>query len=127
MTLDAKPAARFFSLAQQDAIKSRYGFCCAACGSRDIRILECDHWAPYNGENTVIANGVALCGPCNRAKSDATIPGKPLTPRAPVVADSDSDYLSMVYANSDAWADYCKTYRGKGGIRKKKIVFTPPY
>ena len=41
---------------------------CVACGCADEAVLEMDHIVPA-GETTV-ANGQAMCGPCNRAKAD---------------------------------------------------------
>jgi hypothetical protein len=123
--IDTNPAARFFSPAQGDAIKARYGNACAACGSRDAGILECDHWTAFNGCNTVVANGVALCGPCNRAKGNARIPGKPLAPRAAIKAITVEEYFLQLQHNRDAFAAWAALYRGKAG--KKITPFEPPY
>lgn len=123
--LDSNPAARFFSPAQADYIKARYGNACAACGSRDIDILECDHWIAFNGSNTVVSNGIALCGPCNRKKSVARVPGKPLAPRPPVDTITLDEYFLQVAANRQAFNQWVSLY--KGSNRAKRITFKPPY
>ena len=125
--LDSNPAARFFSPAQADYIKSRYNNACAACGSRDIDILECDHWVAFNGRNTVVANGVALCHPCNLKKSQARIPGKPLAPRAPLNTITNDEYFLQLQQNRAAFAAWAARYRGKGKCGKQATPFEPPF
>jgi hypothetical protein len=125
--LQETPTARFFSPAQSDAIKTHYGHTCAACGSRDASIIECDHWVAFNGHNTVVANGVALCGPCNRVKGNARIPSKRLAPRAPVKAITVDEYFLQVQHNRAAFAAWVSIYSGKGKCNKKATPFTPPY
>jgi hypothetical protein len=125
--LDSNPTSRFFSPAQADAIKTRYNSTCAACGSRDAAVLECDHWVAFNGSNTVVANGAALCGPCNRAKTNARIPGKPLAPRAALKAITVDEYFLQVQHNRAAFAAWVELYRGKGKCDKKATPFTAPY
>ena len=121
----ANTTCRYFSPAQADAIKARYGHTCAACGSCDPDILECDHWVAFNGRNTVAANGVALCGPCNRAKGKAIIPGKPLAPRASLKAITVAEYFLQVQQNRAAFATWVSNYRGK--CAKKATRFEPPF
>jgi hypothetical protein len=117
--------ARFFSAAEADAIKARYNNTCAACGSRDIAILECDHWVAFDGSNSVISNGVCLCGPCNRAKGAIVLPGKPLAKRATVKAITVDEYFLQIEINRKAFAEWVENYRGKA--KKKPTLFAAPY
>lgn len=127
MTLDANPTARFFSPAQKQYIFQAFNGTCAACGSRDADILEADHWTAFNGSNTVMANGVALCAPCNRAKTNARIPGKPLAPRAPIKAITIDEYFLQVQKNRAAFAAWAGQYRGKGKCAKQATPYIAPY
>jgi hypothetical protein len=117
--------ARFFSDAERETVKARYGYTCAACGSRDARTLEADHWQSFDGSNTTIANAVCLCGPCNRAKGAIQIPGKPLAKRAALKVVSVDEYFLQVEANRDAFATWAEVYRGKA--KKKPTHFVAPF
>lgn len=127
MTIDTNPTARFFSPAQKELIIQRFNGCCAACGSRDQDILEADHWIAYNGRNTIVANGVALCAPCNRVKARARIPGKPIAPRAPIKAITIDEYFLQVQKNRAAFAAWAGQYRSTGKCAKKATPYIAPY
>lgn len=117
--------ARFFSDAERETVKAHYGYTCAACGSRDTRTLEADHWQVFDGSNTTLANAVCLCGPCNRIKSNKRIPGKPLAKRAPLKVVSVDEYFLQVEANRDAFATWVSLYAGVAKV--KRIPFVAPF
>jgi hypothetical protein len=114
--------SRFFSDTERAAIKAAFGYTCAACGVRDDAILEADHWAAYNGENTVLSNAVCLCGPCNRAKGKATMIHAPLKPRnSKLNAESVDEYIMQVAYNRGMWNEYCNTVKDYGTAQAKVV------
>ena len=106
--------SRFFSDNERAAVKAAFGYTCAACGVRDDAILEADHWAAYNGTNTVLENAVCLCGPCNRAKAKTAMIHKPLKPRnSKLNAASVDEYIMQVAYNRGVWNEYCNAVKGQ--------------
>ena len=114
--------SRFFSDTERGAVKAAFGYTCAACGVRDDAILEADHWAAYNGNNTVLENAVCLCGPCNRAKGKVTMIHKPIKPRnSKLSAASVDEYIMQVAYNRGVWAEYCANVKGYSAAQAKVV------
>jgi hypothetical protein len=74
---------------------------CVACGCADEAVLEMDHIVPAGP--TTVANGQAMCGPCNRAKADVVhapaLTAYPQIDRTMTVAE----YLAEIAENRQAW------------------------
>jgi 5-methylcytosine-specific restriction endonuclease McrA len=122
--LDARPDSRFFSPAQAEFIKARYNYCCAACGSTRRSTLEADHWMPFDGANTIVSNGVALCSSCNKVKHNKAIDAYyRLEPREPMPWDMP-DRDERLDANTESFKVWCKTTKTK---RSADIKFKPLY
>lgn len=122
--------SRFFSDNERAAVKAAFGYTCAACGVRDDAILEADHWAAYNGKNTVLENAVCLCGPCNRAKAKTAMIHKPIKPRnLRLQAETVDEYIMQVAYNRGVWAEYCHTVKAysaaQAQVAKGKIENNP--
>jgi hypothetical protein len=127
--LDINPAARFFSTDQRKELLRQYDYVCAACGCDDIDILECDHWVPFNGENTTIANGVILCSVCNGNKHDYFVDCAKLVKRETIETDSRKVYRLRESANRAAFAQWIKQCGVKKNekIKKKQQKFKAPW
>ena len=122
--LDIRPDSRFFSPAQAEFIKAQYNYCCAACGATRRSTLEADHWMPFDGANTIVANGVALCSSCNKVKHNKAIDTYyRLAPRMPMPMDVP-DRDERLDENTESFRVWCKTTKTK---RSADLRFVPLY